>query len=512
MAQAQTDAVCGCEPHLREAVLTFDGGGTRGYASLLIVRGLLRHIRTVESEFDDEVGQAQSSSVEEYDLPLPCDYFNFMFGTSTGGIISIMLGRLRMNIVDCIDVYDNLSSRIFAKKQPFYFAGRNKYDCLELERIIKAVVKDHAQQRGTDEPQLEDPLIINEENRSQNGRGARQRIPCRVGVLAMREDATNHKYENVHLFRSYHNPTHYSGRRRSERKALVLNLDNQQSASISKVARATSAAPTYFRPVMIEGLKYIDGGVEVNNPAQHAWAEAGSMHQYHPAGPCPNSASHSGIRFLVSIGTGLQASQRVTSGGLLILKLRSLLKKALKAMTDPEPVHDWMTQAANASIYYRFNVDQGLEKMKMDECQIVNGTENYTFSKIARAVDTYVHKPEVERRLKQLARELVHHRRKTRQHMSTTHETVPLPHGVTELSASSPATAGPHSAHELQPRSPLSARELRNSSAGPARDTTSHQGTRRRSMPMPDLTIDTSSGIRNNRPAEIEGSHTETDP
>ncbi|KAI5273023.1 FabD/lysophospholipase-like protein [Aureobasidium subglaciale] len=412
-----------------------------------------------------------------------------MFGTSTGGIIAIMLGRLRMNIQDCIDHYDKLCSRIFAKKQLFYLAGQNKYDCLKLERMIEEVVNKHTQQRGTEEPQLEDPLIINEKDRPQNAKDVKRPMPCRViisGVLAMREDATNHKYKNVHLFRSYHNYTHYT---RKERGPLVLNLDNQQSVSICQAARATSAAPTYFRPVKIQGLKYIDGGVEVNNPVEYAWAEAGSMHQSSPARSCPTSASHNGIRFLVSIGTGLQAESGVTSRGRLLLRL-SLLKKSLREMTNAEKIHQWMTRAANADVYYRFNVDKGLEKMKLDECQM-HGTDNFTLSKIDRAVNAYVNKREVDGRLKQLARELVNHRRRTQQQPSaipvTRPITVPHPHDVTELSASSPATASSNSAYELQSQSPQSPRELYGMRPGPPQHTTLHQGTRRRSVPMSDL-------------------------
>ncbi|KAI5211922.1 FabD/lysophospholipase-like protein [Aureobasidium subglaciale] len=425
-----------------------------------------------------------------------------------------MLGRLRMSIEDCIAVYAELSSRIFARKKPFFFVGRNKYDHVELERLIRDVVERHAQQRNAEEPRLRDPLIINEEDKSATGRGTRRPIPCRVGVLAMREDGTNHKYENVHMFRSYQNPTQPGGRSRSGRKALLLNLDVQQSASICKIARATSAAPTYFRPVTIEGLKYIDGGVEVNNPTQHAWAEAASMHKNHPAGPCPNSASHSGIRFLVSVGTGLQASQRVASGGLLLLRL-SLLKKGVKSMTDPEKAHEWMTEAADASVYYRFNVDRGMEDMRLDECQM-HGSTNYTLKDIAVSVHEYVNKPEIERRLIQLARGLVNHRRQTRGYPSARPEhptrTHPLPNGVTELSASSPQTIETYPAYELPPQSPHSPRELQDMSPSPARDTTLHQGTRRRSVPMPALTVDTTSGLRSRRPAENEDNHPDTNP
>lgn len=36
--------------------------------------------------------------------PKLCDYFDMIGGTSTGGPIAIMLGRLRMTVDDCIDL------------------------------------------------------------------------------------------------------------------------------------------------------------------------------------------------------------------------------------------------------------------------------------------------------------------------------------------------------------------------------------------------------------------------
>jgi patatin-like phospholipase/acyl hydrolase len=33
---------------------------------------------------------------QDDEVPLPCQYFDLMGGTSTGGLIAIMLGRLRM--------------------------------------------------------------------------------------------------------------------------------------------------------------------------------------------------------------------------------------------------------------------------------------------------------------------------------------------------------------------------------------------------------------------------------
>ncbi|KAI4715432.1 hypothetical protein E4T48_08381 [Aureobasidium sp. EXF-10727] len=307
-----------------------------------------------------------------------------------------MLGRLRMNIKDCIKEYERVGNQIFAKKRPFYFPGRNKYDCLELEKIITDVAEKHDRAKPEDDgpnvPQLWDPLVDNEHNGVRHEVETGQSAPCLVGVLAIEENTENHEFEKLHLFRSYFNHTRYENS--NSLLKLHLNLDQQRGSSICKVARATSAAPTYFRPVDIRGQKYIDGGIDVNNPSDAAWAEVGSMHQNHHLGGCPDGASTSGIRFLVSIGTGLQAPRRITSGNLLILGLRSILNKAIKAMTDPEPIHRYMLKAAggeNSRVYYRFNVDKGLEKMKLDECRVVNG--NHTFARIKNAVEDYVYKP-----------------------------------------------------------------------------------------------------------------------
>ena len=53
----------------------------RGLSSLFILQRLMQEIQRLRQE--DQV-------------PLPCQYFDLMGGTSTGGLIAIMLGRLRM--------------------------------------------------------------------------------------------------------------------------------------------------------------------------------------------------------------------------------------------------------------------------------------------------------------------------------------------------------------------------------------------------------------------------------
>lgn len=62
-------------------ILSLDGGGVRGIATLYLLRGLMHQIALSTNQIPDSLR--------------PCDYFDLIAGTSTGGLIAIMLGRLR---------------------------------------------------------------------------------------------------------------------------------------------------------------------------------------------------------------------------------------------------------------------------------------------------------------------------------------------------------------------------------------------------------------------------------
>ena len=62
-------------------ILSLDGGGVRGLSSLLILREIMEDI-------EQRTGATET--------PKPCEYFDLIGGTSTGGLIAIMLGLLGM--------------------------------------------------------------------------------------------------------------------------------------------------------------------------------------------------------------------------------------------------------------------------------------------------------------------------------------------------------------------------------------------------------------------------------
>ncbi|KEQ74516.1 FabD/lysophospholipase-like protein [Aureobasidium namibiae CBS 147.97] len=329
-----------------------------------------------------------------------------MFGTSTGGIIAIMLGRLRMSIKDCISTYSSLGGEVFGKKQPFYLLGQNKYDCTKLERIIRDVAKSNSRNPKND-PLMADTSVLNRSHQPREQRVQNRCIPCRVGVFAVQSDADM----KVHMFRSYFNRTPPSANALDD---LTISLHRQpRDIPIWKIARATSAAPSYFKSMKVDGLRLMDGGLLANNPSQLARNEVISMHRYHPSGSCkPPTGETSGngadgIRFLVSLGTGKQANQHITRN------LLSVVKFALKQMTNPEVVHKNLQDSLDPRMYYRFNVEEGLKKMNLDEW-IVKGENNVTLSKMKDAVSDYFDDGVVRDRARALARELVEHRRARR--------------------------------------------------------------------------------------------------
>jgi Patatin len=65
-------------------ILTLDGGGVRGLSEVLILKNLFQRI-------DFEENGRRSAH-----LPEPWQYFDLICGTSTGGLLALMLGRLKM--------------------------------------------------------------------------------------------------------------------------------------------------------------------------------------------------------------------------------------------------------------------------------------------------------------------------------------------------------------------------------------------------------------------------------
>ena len=109
----------------KPCLLSLDGGGVRGLSSLYLLKQLMERINPNET-------------LKPYEI------FDMIGGTSTGGLIAIMLGRLHMSVDECIEAYQSLSSTVFTRLRPnFKWNGnlQGSFDTRALERVLKDVIR-----------------------------------------------------------------------------------------------------------------------------------------------------------------------------------------------------------------------------------------------------------------------------------------------------------------------------------------------------------------------------------
>ncbi|KAK6003120.1 hypothetical protein QM012_000965 [Aureobasidium pullulans] len=274
-------------------VLSFDGGGVRGLSSLMLLKAVMDRISPNKK---------------------PCEIFDMIGGTSTGGLIAIMLGRLEMTVDECIQKYQDFMTKVFTiswlkRKASDWHIGGDKYDAKILESCIKEVVKDRLGD--------ENAMLLDDRE------GA-----CKVFVTAVRKDAVDNRAPV--LLRSYKNP---------------LELSEQAGIEVWRAARATSAAPTYFDSVPTGDIELVDGGLGANNPLGWLWNEVLSV--FGPTRP---------TNCFLSIGTGIP--KNVGINGLL-----SLPSALASAATNSELTHilfrtllDAYAPTSVTHKYWRLNV------------------------------------------------------------------------------------------------------------------------------------------------------------
>jgi predicted acylesterase/phospholipase RssA len=138
-------------------------------------------------------------------------------------------------------------------------------------------------------------------------------------------------------------------------------------------ARATTAAPTYFKPFVQDGKEYSDGGVGFNNPVQLVFEEALSLSTASFREIESSQALyHFPIAYIVSIGTGTmpslsdRSSSRIPMLGSLT-RVKNAAELLVEHVTECENAHLTMKNACQryGIPYFRFNTPLP-ERIRMD--------------------------------------------------------------------------------------------------------------------------------------------------
>ncbi|KAH0396665.1 phospholipase, patatin family protein, partial [Aureobasidium melanogenum] len=297
-------------------LLSLDGGGVRGLSSLYILQRIM-------------------NAIDPDNPPRPCDYFDIIGGTSTGGLIAIMLGRLEMSVDECIKTYTELSKDVFHKTRriPIGIKGdlKERYDSEALAQAVKNVLKD----RGVDE----DILL-------KNPQGTKVFVCCTSGETSQ-----------TALLRTW-----YTTRG---------DPDLYKTVRIWEAARATSAASTFFDSITIgdPGQRFLDGGTGANNPIRHLWGEAVDLLSRQES--LPNN-----LGCLISIGTGQPGYKRFEETVQGIGK--ALLEIATETETTANEFHRYQSGLFENKICFRFNVPRGLGDIGLAETEQISAIKSMT--------------------------------------------------------------------------------------------------------------------------------------
>ena len=137
----------------------------------------------------------------------------------------------------------------------------------------------------------------------------------------------------------------------------LRNPGPADSCGIWEAARATSAATSYFKPVTIDGTRYVDGGFGFNNPSREIINEVLRVHN--DAKDC--------INCLVSIGTGHPKKSKDDFFKPSRMTWTRNLSTVLKAACDSDSTHEDAESfmMAREIPYFRFNVEADTWKLPL---------------------------------------------------------------------------------------------------------------------------------------------------
>lgn len=197
-------------------ILSIDGCGIRGIFPATFLAGL-------------EERYLEGASVVQY--------FDLIAGTSTGGIIALGLAA-GLRAADLRDLYIERGCEIFPPIKSGVVAG-------SVERRLRNTLQYF--KFRYDRKALTRILVDTLGNRRFDQAQTRLCIPSFEG-----------RYGEVYIFKTPHHP----------------DFQKDASEQMTKVAAATAAAPTFFKPLQDGGYTFVDGGVWANNPVMIALVDA----------------------------------------------------------------------------------------------------------------------------------------------------------------------------------------------------------------------------------------------
>ncbi|KAF8603241.1 FabD/lysophospholipase-like protein [Ceratobasidium sp. AG-I] len=287
-------------------LMELDGGGINVLSALIIIWELMLRIQAIRNSLE---------------VPRPCEIFDLIGGTGTGGLVAILLGRLKLTIEEAIDSYVEILRLGFVKKR---FGLDEVFSATALEKAMGNIV---ARRCGR-----ADARMIDSENRKNQ---------CKVIVCAMPADAMRGGIPSC--IRTYR-----------------VAANQGPDCTIVEAVRATMATPGMFKRAWIEEqsvkIGYLGGGLGCNNMTTRMLDEAELVFPGRP------------LATVLSVGSGQLRSASVPERKKYQQLLPSKLLATLESFAmDCEKTNQELSRrfGHTTNTYFRFNAEQGMQ----DICQ-----------------------------------------------------------------------------------------------------------------------------------------------
>ncbi|KAF8602625.1 FabD/lysophospholipase-like protein [Ceratobasidium sp. AG-I] len=268
-----------------------DGGGITTLSSLKIVKELMHRVQGI-------LGLSEP--------PRPSDCFDFIVGSGFGGIIALMLGRLRMTVDQALVSLSGIMEAAFSDKNNVLEARAAKFKSKNLKAAIAKLVQTYA---GSS-----DARLIDEQT---------SEVKCKTFVCAM---LANHHGKPVRL------RTYWAGKNQTT------------NYTIREALLATCAIPQLFEPVALEELLGRKLSTDIF-PNQH-------------------------VACVLSIGAGqtrvadiLDSHDRVLSKSDDVIDVLKLIAEDCESRAEDMA---WRFRETT-NLYFRFNVEQGMQSITESE-------------------------------------------------------------------------------------------------------------------------------------------------
>ncbi|KAJ9613414.1 hypothetical protein H2200_003356 [Cladophialophora chaetospira] len=432
-------------------ILTLDGGGVRGYSSLLI-------LREVSRQFDERLYGPNHGNKRL--LPQISELFDIVVGTSTGGLIALMLVNLNLSVDDCIKQYKVLSRQIFEKKRPLHKRlfgtqtdcgwDHSKYSGKKLRKFIVSLL----QQNDFDKDRTLRKMPSRAADKTPHGTTDNRRAssptektsPIVICSVVCRQK--KHK-------RRLGDPVFLCSHKQTPDKP---NGDTPcYNCKVADAGRATSAAPTFFSPLEIAGMTLVDGGYGgTNNPSQVA------LEHYREVTRQISLDDHV---MMLNIGTGTKPETTQEPKQSFLRRLIPdfvndrlyVLSDVLELLTDSEEVAKRLKYRADVTEkgqlkFCRLSADTGVGSLGLDDHARVN---DETETGMRKMTEAYLEKEHVQKTITTLVDGLVHVYKTQRKQRRATQQSVVEELGQSPSARNSPLALDlPIPLHNIQsPRS-----------------------------------------------------------